>query len=43
MSLASFGVNLLRLPRWARERERQMETLAEHAVRLLSESTEPRS
>jgi hypothetical protein len=36
MSLAAFGSNLLRLPRWARERERQMEALAEHAVKLLS-------
>ena len=36
MSLAAFGTNLLRLPRWARERERQMEALAEHAVKLLS-------
>jgi hypothetical protein len=24
------------LPRWARERERQMEAIAEHAVELLS-------
>jgi hypothetical protein len=36
MALASFGTNLIRLPRWARERERQMEALAEHAVKLLS-------
>ena len=36
MSLFAFGANLIRLPRWARERERQMETLAEHAVKLLS-------
>ncbi len=36
MSLASFGANLVRLPRWARERERQMEAIAEHAVKLLS-------
>jgi len=36
MSLAAFATNLLRLPRWARERERQMEALAEHAVKLLS-------
>lgn len=37
ISLASFAANLVRLPRWARERERQMQTLAEHAVKLLSE------
>jgi hypothetical protein len=36
MSLAAFGANLVRLPRWARERERQMEAVAEHAVKLLS-------
>lgn len=36
MALASFGANLFRLPRWARERERQMEAIAEHAVKLLS-------
>lgn len=38
MSLASFAANLIRLPRWARERERQMEAIAEHAVKLLSNS-----
>jgi len=36
MALAAFGANLIRLPRWARERERQMEAIAEHAVKLLS-------
>ena len=36
MALFAFGANLIRLPRWARERERQMETLAAHAVKLLS-------
>jgi hypothetical protein len=36
MAVASFGVNVVRLPRWARERERQMEAIAEHAVKLLS-------
>jgi hypothetical protein len=36
MALAAFGANLVRLPRWARERERQMEAIAEHAVELLS-------
>ena len=38
MALASFGANLLRLPRWARERERQMEQVSERAVKLLSNS-----
>jgi hypothetical protein len=36
IALAAFGANLLRLPRWARERERQMEAIAEHALKLLS-------
>ena len=36
MSLFAFGANLIRLPRWARERERQMQAVAEHAVKLLS-------
>jgi hypothetical protein len=38
MALAAFGANLIRLPRWARERERQMEAIAEHTVKLLSDS-----
>src|SRR6185369_8918194 len=38
MALFSFGANLVRLPGWARLRERQMEAIAEHAVELLSES-----
>ena len=38
MSAFAYGANLIRQPRWARERERQMEALAEHAVRLLSDS-----
>jgi hypothetical protein len=38
MSLVAFGANVFRLPRWARERERQMEAIAEHAVKLLSNS-----
>jgi hypothetical protein len=38
MSLATFVANLVRLPRWARERERQMEEIAERAGRLLSGS-----
>ena len=37
MSLASFTANLVRSPRWAREREQQMEAIAEHAVELLSD------
>jgi hypothetical protein len=36
MALVTFSTNVIRLPRWARERTRQMESLAEHAVRLLS-------
>ncbi len=36
MALAAWAANLIRLPRWARERERQMEALAEDAVKLLS-------
>jgi len=38
MAVAAFGANLLRLPRWAREREHQMEAIAEHTVKLLSNS-----
>lgn len=38
MALASFGANLIRLPRWARERGRQMEAIGEYAVKLLSSS-----
>ena len=38
MALFAFGANLIRLPRWARERERQMEAIAQHAVKLLSNS-----
>ena len=36
IALAAFAANLFRLPRWAGERERQMEAIAEHAVELLS-------
>jgi len=36
MALAAFGINVVRLPSWARERERQMEAIAEHTVKLLS-------
>ena len=38
IALIAFGANVLRLPRWARERERQMEAIAEHAVKLLPNS-----
>jgi hypothetical protein len=38
MALFAFGANVIRLPSWARERERQMEAIAEHAVKLLSNS-----
>jgi len=36
IALAAFGANLVRSPRWARERKRQMEAIAEHVVKLLS-------
>ena len=36
MALIAFVANLLRLPSWAREREGQMESIAERAVTLLS-------
>ena len=38
MGLFAVASNFVRLPGWARERERQMEALAEHAVKLLSAS-----
>jgi hypothetical protein len=38
MSLLSYGANAVRQPKWAREREGQMEALAEYAVKLLSDS-----
>jgi hypothetical protein len=41
MSLFAFAANLFRLPGWARERTQQMETLAEHAVKLLSKEATP--
>lgn len=37
-ALAAFSANLVRLHRWARERERQMAATAERAVQLLSSS-----
>lgn len=36
MALAAIGANVVRSPRWARERERQMDAIAEHVVKLLS-------
>jgi hypothetical protein len=36
--LAFFGAQLVRTPAWARERERQMEAIAERVVTLLSNS-----
>ena len=38
MGLFAVASNFVRLPGWARERARQMEALAEHAVKLLSAS-----
>jgi hypothetical protein len=35
IALAAFGANLVRSPRWARERKRQMEAIAEHVVKVL--------
>jgi hypothetical protein len=40
MALFSFVANVLRLPGWARKRERQMEEVAQHAMNLLSSSSE---
>jgi hypothetical protein len=36
IAVAAFGANLIRLPRWPRLRERQVEAIAEHAVQMLS-------
>jgi hypothetical protein len=36
IALAAFAVNLFWLPRWARERERQLQEIAEHTVKLLT-------
>lgn len=36
MALAAFVKNLIRSPRWAREREQQMKFVAEHVVKRLS-------
>ena len=41
MSVVAFGINVVRLPRWARTRERQMEAIAEHAVRMLATPADP--
>ena len=37
MALAAFGTSLFRSPRWARERERQMDMITEHVMKLLSD------
>jgi hypothetical protein len=37
MGLAALVTNVLRLPAWKRERDRQFTAMAEHAVTLLSE------
>ena len=36
MALAAFGTSLFRSPRWARERERQIDAITEHVMKLLS-------
>ncbi len=41
MGAGAFGFNALRLPRWARERERQMEYIAERARALIGAAPEP--
>lgn len=41
MSVLTFGANLIRLPRWRKEREQQMEALAQRAVKLLSNPQTP--
>lgn len=38
LAIAAFVANGIRMPRWARERERQMQSIAHHAVKLLSGS-----
>jgi hypothetical protein len=38
LSLFSFGANLIRMPRWRKEREAQMEHVAQLVVKLLSDS-----
>ncbi len=43
MSLVSYAINLVRMPRWARERSAQMEAVAEHTVRLLSKRDSERA
>ncbi len=42
LAIAAFGANLLRVPGWARDREHQINAIAEHALKLLS-SPEPPS
>jgi hypothetical protein len=42
MALFSFLANVLQVPGWARKRERQLEEVAQQAVRLLSNSSDSR-
>ena len=42
VSLAAFGANLVRLPRWASARERQLQAVAEHTLQLLREAPPPK-
>ena len=37
IGVVSFATNLIRAPRWARERDRQLQEIAEHVVRLLAD------
>ncbi|MBL8981739.1 MAG: hypothetical protein JNL26_06125 [Gemmatimonadetes bacterium] len=37
IALFAFGANVIRVPRWARERDRQLQELANRAVKLLSD------
>src|SRR5690606_9659323 len=41
MGTGAFGFNALRLPRWAQEREQQMEYIAERARALVAAAPEP--
>ena len=37
IGVVSFATNLIRAPRWARERDRQLKEIAEHVVKLLAD------
>src|SRR5690606_17374542 len=41
LGAGTLGFNALRLPRWAREREQQMEYIAERAQALIAAAPEP--